>query len=207
MVFTPLHPPVPTQYEVAKYPPRTLSRLALSQAYAEVADLATAGVPTVCDRYATAHDVVEFAAQLVAAADEVLARAVVHAREIGGSWTEIGDALALTDDQAREGYAAVLDHWEETLYQPWQHTGEVVVSRLPAGARDPERTAHQLDRWCEERLPSTSAALQAARREGVADCMVTAHLPTRPAPAGFSPTTSSVTPGWADSTLVEGGRR
>jgi hypothetical protein len=210
MVFTPLHPPVPPHYEAPAYPPRALSRLALAQAYAEVADLATTGVPTVCDRYATAHDVVEVAARLVAVAHEVLDRAVVHARQLGGTCLEMADALALTEDQARERYAAVLNHWDDTLAQPWQHSGEVVVSRLPAGAREPHRTAHHLDRWCTEHLPPTSAARQTAHHDGVSDHMVSAHLPTQPVtppPIGLSPTTTAQ-PGHADATaVVEGGRR
>lgn len=208
MVFTPLHPPVPNLYEAPTYPRRALSRLALSQAYAEVADLATAGVPTVCDRYGSAHDVVGFAAQLVAAAQEALDRAVVHARQSGGSWAEIADALSLTEDQARERYTPVVDHWRDALTQPEQYGGEVVVSRLPAGAREPDRTAHHLDRWCADHLPPTSAARQAAHREGITDQMVSAQLPIQPTSAGRPPITSISSPGCPNPTAAaEDGRR
>lgn len=208
MVFTPLHPPGPTHSRTADYPPRALSRLALSQAHAEVADLATTGIPTVCDRYATAHDVVEFAARLVAAAREALDRAVVHACEIGGSWAEIADALALTADQAQERYATVIGQWQDTLAQPWQMNGSVLVSRLPAGAREPDQSARQLDQWCQHHVPPTSAARQSARRDGAIDRMVSAHLPARLTPTGHPSATSSVPPDWADpASSAEGDRR
>jgi hypothetical protein len=187
MVFTLLHPPFPTHPRTAGYPPRALTRLALSQAHAEVADLATAGVPTVCDRYATAHEVVEFAARLVSAAHEVLDRAVVHAHQLGSSWSEIADALALTEHQAQQRYATVIDHWQDTTAHPLLTNGMVRVSRLPAGAREPDRTAHHLDRWCTDHLPPTSAARQSAHRQGITDRMVSANLPTQPVTARWAP--------------------
>lgn len=208
MVSTPLQPSVPTHSPPAAYPPRALSRLALSQAHADVADLATAGVPTVCDRHANPRDFVNVANQLVAAAHEALNRAVVHARQLGGTWSEIADALAVTEDIARGRYTAVLDLWHHTLAQPEQYCGEVVVSRLPAGAREPDRSAHQLDQWCAEHLPPTSAARQTARREGITDRMVSAHLPTHLAPAELLATTSKASLDCADrNSAVEGGRR
>jgi hypothetical protein len=95
-------PAIPPGPADTTLPRRALARLALSSAYREAADFAAGSVPTVSDEYGDAYDYVDHAARLVSMASDVLLRAVVYARERGGRWDDIAEALNLTADQARD---------------------------------------------------------------------------------------------------------
>lgn len=153
-----------------------LARLALSEAAAVLADSAVSLVPTINDGWARPSDNVEHAAQLVAAAREVLDRAVVYDRERGASWSAIGEALDVTRQSAHERYAPVVARWESGLDEPWSDDGR--NPGLPTGASDPDQSPARLDRWCATHITDqTSGARQQAERAGAADRMVSAELP------------------------------
>ncbi|HEX6356027.1 hypothetical protein [Actinophytocola sp.] len=154
-----------------------MARLALSSAYREAADFAAGGVPTVSDEYGDAYDYVDHAARLVSRARDVLTRAVVYARERGGRWDDIAEALNLTAEQARDLYTAVIDQWEDALDRPWERSGRFLSSRMPDGTTKPDETAADLDRWCLRHLEENDGARHNARHAGIEDRMVSANLP------------------------------
>lgn len=168
-------PEIPPGPADVTYPRRALSRLAMSSAAAEAAELAAGHVPTDAD--GDAYQVVEYAARLASCAEYVLARAVVHARELGGSWTDIAEALGVPEDAAQWRYGDEVQRWEDELDRPWEHSGAFLSSRLPEGCADPAQTAGYLDRWCARYIPETAAARSLARDAGTEDRMVSANLP------------------------------
>lgn len=170
-------PPVPPGPADTTHPRRALARLALSSAYREAADFAAGGVPTVSDEYGDAYDYVDHAARLLSMAQDVVARAVVYARERGGRWDDIAEALNLTAEQARDQYIAAIDQWEDALNRPWERSGRFLASRMPDGATEPDETAADLDQWCVRHLEENDGARHNARHDGIEDGMVSASLP------------------------------
>jgi hypothetical protein len=170
-------PPIPPGPADTTHPRRALARLALSSAYREAADFAAGGVPTVSDEYGDAYDYVDHAARLISMAQDVLARAVVYARERGGRWDDIAEALNLTAEQARDQYAPTLNQWEDALNRPWERNGHFLSSRMPDGTTEPDETAAVLDQWCLRHLEQNHGARHNARHDGIEDQMVSANLP------------------------------
>jgi hypothetical protein len=170
-------PNIPPGPADTTHPRRALARLALSAAYREAADFAAGGVPTVSDEYGDPWDYVDHAARLAAMAQDVLARAVVYAREHGGTWTTIAEALDTSAEQARDQYTATVDRWENALDQPWERSGRFLSSRMPDGTTDPDASAADLDQWCLHHLEEHSGARHNARHDGTEDHMVSANLP------------------------------
>jgi hypothetical protein len=158
-----------------KYPRRALSRLAVCSSGAELAEQAAGHVNTTSDPWGDAYEFVEYAARTVATAQELLTRAVVHARELGGSWADIGDALSITTADAEDRYREAIARWEEALDAPWAEAHGVVYSRMPVA--DPDFTIDYLDRWCLTHLAPADAARSTARRHGVEEQMVSTGLP------------------------------
>jgi hypothetical protein len=170
-------PPIPPGPADTTHPRRALARLALSSAYREAADFAAGGVPTVSDEYGDAYDYVDHAARLLSTAQDVLTRAVVYARERGGSWDDIAEALNLTAEQARDQYTATIDRWDDALNRPWERSGRFLASRMPDGTTEPDETAADLDQWCLRHLEEYDGARHNARHDGIEDRMVSANLP------------------------------
>lgn len=170
-------PAIPPGPADTTHPRRALARLALSSAYREAADFASGGVPTVSDEYGDAYDYVDHARRLVSMAQDVLVRAVVYARDRGGRWDDIAEALSLTAEQARDRYSAAIDQWEDALNRPWEHSGRFLSSRMPDGTTEPDQTAADLDRWCLRHLEENDGARHNARHGGIEDRMVSANLP------------------------------
>jgi hypothetical protein len=170
-------PPVPPGPADTTHPRRALARLALSAAYREAADFAAGGVPTVSDEYGDAYDYVDHARRLVSMAQGVLMRAVVYARERGGRWDDIAEALNLTTDQARDHYTAAIEQWEDALNRPWERSGRFLASRMPDGTTEPDETVADLDQWCLRHLEENDGARHNARYAGIEDRMVSANLP------------------------------
>lgn len=170
-------PPIPPGPADTIHPRRALARLALSAAYREVADFAAGGVPTVSDAFGDSYDYVDHAARLLAMAHDVLDRAVVYARERGGNWASIAEALDTTEQQARDQHTPTVDRWEDALDRPWERSGRFLASRMPDGTTDPAASAADLDQWCLRHLEPNSGARHNARAEGIEDRMVSATLP------------------------------
>jgi hypothetical protein len=133
-----------------------LSRLAVCSTGADLAEQAAGHVGTTADPWGDAYEFVEFAARTVATAQELLTRAVVHARELGGSWADIGEALSITAAEAEDRYREAIARWEEALDAPWVEAHGVVYSRMPDA--DPNFTIEYLDRWYLTHLAPTDAA-------------------------------------------------
>jgi hypothetical protein len=170
-------PPIPPGPADSIYPRRALARLALSAAYRKVADFAAGGVPTVSDEFGDPWDYVDHAARLVAMAQDVLSRAVLYARERGGTWPTIAEALDITVERARDQHTATMDRWEDALDQPWERSGRFLSSRMPDGTTDPDATIADLDQWCLRHLDEHSGARHNARHDGIEDRMVSVTLP------------------------------
>lgn len=170
-------PPIPPGPADTTHPRRALARLALSSAYREAADFAADGVPTVSDEYGDAYDYVDHAARLLSIAQDVVAGAVVYARERGGRWDDIAEALDLTAEQARDRYTATVDRWEDALDRPWERSGRFLASRMREGTTEPDQTAADLDRWCLRHLEENSGTRHNARHDDIEDRMVSANLP------------------------------
>ena len=128
------------------WPRRALARLALSHAAAELAEQSTGMVLTINDVWGRPNEYVAQAAQLVAAAREVLDRAVVYARERGASWADIGESLHVSRQAAHERYAPVLAKWDSGLDEPRTRHGRFLSPRLPGGASEPDPSAARVDR-------------------------------------------------------------
>jgi len=136
---------------VGVYPPRARARLALAVAARNLSDLARGTVGTSADRHAHDGEAVEDARRLVAAAEEVLNRAVVWEREKGTTWEVIAEALGGRRKQtAQERFAEVVARWKAALLRPWQPATDQdsLYSALPSGAEDPDQWARRLDEWC-----------------------------------------------------------
>lgn len=174
-------PEIPVGPADVKHPRRALSRLALSAAAQETSESAASAVPTTSDAYGSAYDYVQHAASIASSAREVLNRAVVHAREIGGSWEDIGEALGITADEAEQSYTEVVERWEHALDEPWETSGTFLSSTLPSGVSDPDFTIGYLDRWCLTHMPADHASRGLARGDGTEDRMVSANLPAHTA--------------------------
>lgn len=170
-------PAVPPGPADTTHPRRALARLALSSAYREAADFAAGGVPTDGDEYGDAHDYVDHAARLLSTAQDVLARAVVYARERAGRWEDIAEALNLTAEQARNQFTTAIDQWEDALNRPWERSGPFLASRMPDGTTEPDETAADLDHWCQRHLEDNHGSRHNARHDGTEDRMVSANLP------------------------------
>jgi hypothetical protein len=99
----------------------------------------------------------------------------VHARELGGTWADIGEALSITPAEAEDRCREALVRWAEALDAPWAEAHGAVYSRMPDA--DPDFTIDYLDRWCLTDLAPTDAARSNARRHGVEEQMVSAGLP------------------------------
>ena len=170
-------PAVPPGPADTTHPRRALARLALSSGYREAADFAAGGVPTVSDEYGDAYDYVDHAARLVSMARDVLVRAVVYARERGGQWDDIAEALNLSVEQARHQYTAAIEQWEDALNRPWERSGRYLANRMPDGTTEPDQTAADLDQWCLRHLEENDGARHNARHDDIEDRMVSANLP------------------------------
>lgn len=170
-------PAIPPGPADTTHPCRAVARLALSSAYREAADFAAGGVPTVSDEHGDAYDFVDHARRLASMAQDVLIRAVVYARERGGRWDGIAEALNLTADQARDHYTVAIEQWEDALDLPWERSGRFLVSRMPDGTTKPDETAAGLDQWCVQHLAENHGARDNARHAGIEDRMVSANLP------------------------------
>jgi hypothetical protein len=132
------------------YSRRSLARLALSVAAAELADHARALVPTNADAHAEPGEFLEHAQQLLAAAQSLVQRAAVLERERGASWDVLGERLEISKQAAQQRFAATLENWRSALDEPLVPTGRnqvVYDCRLPDGPDDPERHAQRLDAW------------------------------------------------------------
>lgn len=172
-------PAVPSGPVDVTHPRRALARLALSSAYRETAEFAAGGVPTVSDEFGDGYDYVDYAARLLSMAKDVLVRAVVYARERGGRWDDIAEALNLTAEQARDRHTVAIELWEDALNRPWERSGRFLSSRMPDGTTEPDQTAADLDRWCLRHLEENDGARHNARQAGTEALMVSANLPER----------------------------
>jgi hypothetical protein len=175
-------PAVPPGPADTTHPRRALARLAPSSAYREAADFAAGGVPTDADEFGDAYDYVDHAARLLAMAQDVVARAVVYARERDGRWDDIAEALNLTVEQARDQYTATIDQWEDALNRCWERSGRFLASRMPDGITEPDQTAADLDQWCLRHLEDNHGARHNARHDGIEHRMVSANLPQHTSP-------------------------
>lgn len=149
------------------YSRTALARLALCHELVDLADRATAHVPTENDKWASPAETVGEALVLVNTAQEALTRAVLYERARGTSWEAIGEQLDITKQSAHERYRGAEAEWKEALQEPFHPSApgaRVRTLRLHPAAYEPTRAGRDLDQW--------------ARTRGHGDHAVTANLPT-----------------------------
>lgn len=131
------------------YSRRSLARLTFSLGAAQLADRTTSLVATTSDSWGRPGELVHDALALVAAAEELLQRAVVVERERGASWTVLGEALDMTRQGAQQKFGAAADDWVQTIDQVMEPVGPSICARLlpGEGPEAPEQHAHNLDAW------------------------------------------------------------
>lgn len=139
------------------YSRQALSRLVLSFEQRELSERAAAGVPT-DDAYAAPGELVEEAQTLVELAQDVLRWAVIHERQKGTSWEEIGERLGgITRQSAHERYKEAVEEWQHALVEPYQPGTATSPFRAPVlheAALEPTKTAARLDTWASARFVS-----------------------------------------------------
>jgi hypothetical protein len=85
----------------------------------------------------------------------VLAAAVVYERARGTSWTDIGEALGVSEQAAQERFRTDIARFEAGLDDPYAlgGVGQILKPNLPDAALAPRRVAARLDRWVLARRP------------------------------------------------------
>ncbi|SEE59949.1 hypothetical protein [Streptomyces sp. TLI_105] len=137
------------------YSRRALSRLVLSHEQRDLAERAAAGVPT-DDAFVRGGEMVEEAQTLVELAQGVLRWAVIHERQKGTSWEEIGERLGgITRQSAHERYKEAVEEWQLSLVEPFYPApdGGYRALRIHEAAYQPTQTGRQLDEWARAHLP------------------------------------------------------
>lgn len=92
-----------------------MAHLALAGAARVVSDFARGLVPTRPGRAGYGGLLTGDAVQLARLVEDVLAAAIVAERADGVGWQDIGDALGVDPDQARDRWAAMVDRWDTDL--------------------------------------------------------------------------------------------
>lgn len=139
------------------YSRQALSRLVLSFEQRDLAERAAAGVPT-DDAFTRPGELVEEAQTLVELAQGVLRWAVIHERQKGTSWEEIGERLGgITRQSAHERYKEAVEEWQLSLVQPY--APGTAHSPYPApilheAALMPTETGRRLDTWARAHVPA-----------------------------------------------------
>jgi hypothetical protein len=130
-------------------PPAMLARLVLSDVAAFLSDVARCLVPTEADGHAEGGEFADQASRVAAEAQVVLAAAVVYERARGTSWTDIGEALGVSEQAAQERFRADVVSFEAGLDTPYTlgGVGQILKPNLPEAALAPRRVAARLDRW------------------------------------------------------------
>ncbi|MFF4542217.1 hypothetical protein [Streptomyces aureus] len=146
--------PAPDRYAYSR---QALSRLVLSYEQRDLAERAAAGVPT-DDAYAAPGELVEGAQTLVELAQGALRWAVVHERQKGTSWEEIGVRLGgITRQAAHERYRDAVEEWQRSLVQPYEQgttASPYAAPVLHEAALTPTATGARLDEWARAHVAS-----------------------------------------------------
>jgi len=163
--------------ELAGYSRRALAHLAVAAQARQVADAAAGQVASGDSDHVSwgvprRGEVLDAARQILAAAEELLRRAVVYERERGMSWEEIGEAFEISRQSAHARYADVETQWRTALRWPFgpddDGTG-IADPHLPDGVHRPTESARLLDGWAARQV--------VARRSDLADLPAAArHL-------------------------------
>jgi hypothetical protein len=133
----------------AEYSRRALARLAFSVAAAELSNRARSRVPTADDSWARPGELLDEARALVAAAEELVGRAIVYERECGSSWTVLGEVMGVSKQGAQQKYGTLAEDWATAVDQVVQPVdGRLTAACLPGeGSDSPHEHAQRLDAW------------------------------------------------------------
>lgn len=135
---------------MAYYTDASRARLAVSALAAEMADALTGMVAADQDAETARQagsDLIQAALRVQAQAADLVRLAVIHSRQMGASWADVGADLGVSRQSAHERY---IDAWSE-----WRAAMPTGAS-LPDGAAEPGQTADRLDSWYAARTPSRS---------------------------------------------------
>lgn len=130
----------------ATFGPAAMAHLALAGAARLVSDFARGLVPTHPTRAGYGGLLTGDAVQLRRLVDDVLAAAIVAERADGVGWDQIGDALGVDPDRARERWAATVARWDADLARAAgpAHDDDELPEVLTG---PPTARARELDRW------------------------------------------------------------
>jgi hypothetical protein len=161
---------------MAYYTDASRARLAVSALAADMADALTGMVAADQDAEVARQagsDLIQAARRAQAQAADLVRLAVIHARQMGASWADVGADLGVSRQTAHERYIGAWSEWRAAL-----PTG----ASLPDGAVNPSQAADRLDAWYAARNPgrgdeAISAGVAATSRE--ADLETTQRHATR----------------------------
>jgi hypothetical protein len=130
----------------ATFGPAAIAHLALASAARLVSDYARGLVPTHPRRAGYGGLLTGDAVQLGRLIDDVLAAAIVAERADGVGWEEIGSALGVDPDLAREQWTLTVDRWDADLAHAAGPAHD--DDQLPEVLTGPPTVrARELDRW------------------------------------------------------------
>lgn len=133
--------------KLRRFSDKALARLAVSNEAALASDTARNLVQP--HRSEDPCEMVEQAHQLHQSTDELLRRTVVYAVERGVSWTDIGEALAITRQSASNRYTPHREQWQQGLIEPVaRDTRSITTVNLPdPELANPEALIERLNSW------------------------------------------------------------
>jgi hypothetical protein len=130
----------------AAFGPAAMAHLALASAARLVSDYARGLVPTRPGRAGYGGLLTGDAVHLGRLVDDVLAAAVVAERADGVGWDQIGEALGVDPERARERWAATVARWDADLARAAGPAHD--DDELPEALTGPPTVrARELDRW------------------------------------------------------------
>lgn len=132
-----------------EYTRSSLARLTYSDAARELAErLATTADPT-SDRYGRGAFLTEEANEILTAARDLLAAAVVADRQRGSSWAEVGEALDVTRQSAQERFVQAERDFRDAVLFPHRYPehGGLGYTVAPYALEEPDHVRERLDQW------------------------------------------------------------
>lgn len=169
-----------------EYTNRSLARLAYSDAARELAERLVSTADPSSDAWGRGASLTEDANEILTAARELLAAAVVADRQRGCSWADVGNSLEVTRQSAQERFVDAEREFREAVLFPHRHpeSGGFGYTVAPYAVEEPDLVRARLDQWVtavrppaagrDEAAPVTAglAQLQAhATADGIADLL------------------------------------
>jgi hypothetical protein len=131
------------------YSRSSLARLSYSDQARQLAQRLIGAADTRSDGWGHGAFLTEEASEIMAAARELLAAAVIADRQRGCSWAAVGDALGVARQSAQERFVDAEREFREAVLFPQRSAGPGRPGYIsgPDAIQDPERARQRLDSW------------------------------------------------------------